>query len=228
MKPSGSGEHTLHTAMQSIGAARGQARQFKRRFDTSLVPMVLVDSDRRYVAANAASRLLFRLSLAEMLALRIEDLTPPHMVERMDEAWDALMEDGLVAGEYDVGLPDGSELKIVYCALANILPGKHLIVFIPAEWSADELEEVVGAGDAPPSGRLSPRERQVLGLIASGADLQQIADELTLSVATVRTHARNALRKLGARNRAQAIALAMQHGLIEPGEASGWGPGSAV
>jgi DNA-binding CsgD family transcriptional regulator len=38
---------------------------------------------------------------------------------------------------------------------------------------------------------------------------------LTISVATVRTHVRNILRKLNARNRAHAISLAMQHGLLD-------------
>lgn len=224
----GRGEETVKSAMLNMGAARGRARQFKRMFDRSLVPMVLVDNDRRYLAANAAGRLLFRLTLAEVLARRIEDLTPAHMLPGMQRAWDELMAEGLVAGEYDVGFPDGSELAIAYCALANVLPGKHLIVFLPADWSADELVVAPGPEEQLLSGRLSPREREVLGLIAAGADLQQIADELTLSVATVRTHARNALRKLGARNRAHAIALALQYGLIELAEAPVEASGSPV
>ena len=60
----------------------------------------------------------------------------------------------------------------------------------------------------------SAREREVLGLLADGATDGQIAVRLELSPATVQTHVRNAKAKLGARTRAQAVALALQRGLI--------------
>ena len=102
-----------------------------------------------------------------------------------------------------------------YCAIANALPGQHLIVFAPAEWPEDELgtieEDGIGASPTP----LSRREQEVLTSIAAGADLEQIAEELSISLHTVRKHVMNAYRKLGAHNRAHAIALAMRQGLIE-------------
>jgi DNA-binding CsgD family transcriptional regulator len=103
----------------------------------------------------------------------------------------------------------------VYSALANLLPGQHLIVFAPADWPVGELSHGEEEVTPPPRRRLSRREREVLNLIAAGADRQEIADELTISVATVRTHVRNLRHKLNARNRAHAIALAIQQGLIE-------------
>jgi DNA-binding CsgD family transcriptional regulator len=57
----------------------------------------------------------------------------------------------------------------------------------------------------------------VLRLLASGATDVQIAAWLSLSPATVQTHVRNAKAKLGARTRAQAVALALQRGMIRPG-----------
>lgn len=198
-----------------MNATRGRARQFARVFNKSLVPMVMVDNEKRYTDANAAARLVFRMSIAEFRTHRIEDFTPPHMAASLSERWGRLMDDGNVAGPYDVGFPDGSELRIVYGALANVLPGRHLIVFAPAEWPLDEIEAPEDEERRAQCGPLSPREREVLSLIAAGADLGQIADELTISVTTVRTHHRNALRKLDARNRAHAIALAMEHGLID-------------
>jgi DNA-binding CsgD family transcriptional regulator len=185
-------------------------------FDKSLVPMVIVDNERHYRAGNAAARLLFRLQLDELLRRRIDDLTPPHMMSTLHERWAQLMREGTVAGTYDVEFPDGSGVKVIYCALANVLPAQHLIVFSPADWPGDEL--AAGDEETQPrtaKGALSPREREVLTLIAAGADLEQIGEDLTISVTTVRTHARNALRKLGARNRAHAIALSMQQGLID-------------
>ncbi len=86
---------------------------------------------------------------------------------------------------------------------------------MPADWAGDELVDPGTPGGELPRRALSRREREVLSLIAAGADRQEIADELTISIATVRTHVRNLLRKLNARNRAHAIALAMQRGLID-------------
>ena len=54
---------------------------------------------------------------------------------------------------------------------------------------------------------LSPREREVLGLLADGYQGPEIADQLFLSLETVRTHIRNGVNKLGARTRVQAAAM---------------------
>ena len=54
---------------------------------------------------------------------------------------------------------------------------------------------------------LSPRETEILGLLAEGLNGQAIADQLFLSPETVRTHVRNATVKLGARTRVQAVAM---------------------
>jgi DNA-binding NarL/FixJ family response regulator len=55
---------------------------------------------------------------------------------------------------------------------------------------------------------LSSRERQILGLLSQGLTGSEVAARLFLSPATVRTHIQNAMRKLGARTRVHAIALA--------------------
>jgi DNA-binding CsgD family transcriptional regulator len=64
--------------------------------------------------------------------------------------------------------------------------------------------------------RPTAREREVLAMLATGATDGEIADSLGLSPATVQTHVRNAKTKLGARNRPQAVALAVAQGLIAP------------
>ena len=69
--------------------------------------------------------------------------------------------------------------------------------------------------------RPSAREREVLALLATGATDGELADRLGLSPATVQTHVRNAKTKLGARNRTQAVALAVAQGLIAPRNAPG-------
>jgi DNA-binding NarL/FixJ family response regulator len=206
---------SIKSASRTINAIRGRARQFWGVFDRSLVPMVTVDNDRRYEAANRAARLLFRLSLAEMRAHQINDFTPPHMEVLLEDVWARLLRDGAVDGPYDVLFLDGSQLRIVYSAIANVLPGQHLIVFAPAEWPEDELGTVEEDATVSSPAPLSRREQEVLTSIATGTDLEQIAEELSISLHTVRKHVVNAYRKLGAHNRAHAIALAMRQGLIE-------------
>jgi DNA-binding NarL/FixJ family response regulator len=63
---------------------------------------------------------------------------------------------------------------------------------------------------------LSPREREILGLISQGLSGEDAAKQLFLSSETVRTHVRNAMSKLGAATRAHAVALALQRGEISP------------
>src|SRR3954451_7924308 len=61
---------------------------------------------------------------------------------------------------------------------------------------------------------LSPREREVLGLLASGASAPAIARQLFLSPATVKSHLHNVYEKLGVSDRAAAVAEGMRRGLI--------------
>jgi DNA-binding NarL/FixJ family response regulator len=63
---------------------------------------------------------------------------------------------------------------------------------------------------------LSPRELQILTLLAEGRTQAQIATELVISSKTVATHIQHILSKLGVHTRAQAVALAFRRGLVEP------------
>jgi DNA-binding NarL/FixJ family response regulator len=64
---------------------------------------------------------------------------------------------------------------------------------------------------------LTEREREIVALIATGMSNAEIAEHLTLSPLTVKTHANHAMTKLGARDRAQLVVLAYQAGLAQPG-----------
>ncbi|MSQ33438.1 MAG: response regulator transcription factor [Dehalococcoidia bacterium] len=76
----------------------------------------------------------------------------------------------------------------------------------------------VGAGEESESyGRLTPRELEVLRLIADGYTNQEIADQLVISVKTVETHRAHILEKLGLRTRAELVRYAREKGLISPG-----------
>jgi DNA-binding NarL/FixJ family response regulator len=66
-----------------------------------------------------------------------------------------------------------------------------------------------------PPDQLTDREREVLGLIARGLPGKRIAHALSISESTVKFHAASLLRKLGAENRASAVAIATERGLID-------------
>jgi DNA-binding NarL/FixJ family response regulator len=64
--------------------------------------------------------------------------------------------------------------------------------------------------------QLTAREKEVVGLVAHGLSNSDVAATLTISHATAKTHVSRAMVKLGARDRAQLVALAYQHHLVEP------------
>lgn len=65
-------------------------------------------------------------------------------------------------------------------------------------------------------GSLTPREREIVALVAQGLSNAEIADHLVVSPLTVKTHVAHALGKAGARDRAQLVVLAYQSGLVQP------------
>jgi DNA-binding CsgD family transcriptional regulator len=69
-----------------------------------------------------------------------------------------------------------------------------------------EAQAAVAAG---PAYTLTPRERQIIALLAEGMNAEQIAEQLVISPFTVRTHVRNAKERLGARTTGHAIAMVL-------------------
>jgi DNA-binding NarL/FixJ family response regulator len=77
--------------------------------------------------------------------------------------------------------------------------------------------------DPPSNGDagLTPREREVLGLLADGLTQTEIAEGLCLSPKTVGTHIQRIMGKLGVKNRTQAVALAVRGGILDPVNGAG-------
>lgn len=106
-----------------------------------------------------------------------------------------------------------SAIRTVHTGDAVIAPAStrrlldHLVTALP-----DAQIEADGILDA-----LTPREREVLGLMARGRSNGEIADDLVVAEATVKTHVNRVLAKLGARDRVQAVVTAYETGLVRPG-----------
>ncbi|MDT9686985.1 response regulator transcription factor [Streptomyces sp. P9(2023)] len=73
------------------------------------------------------------------------------------------------------------------------------------------------SAEALPKAALTVREEEVLRLVATGLSNPEIAESLTVSLETVKTHVGNVLTKLGAQNRTHAVVIAYESGLVVPG-----------
>lgn len=186
-------------------------------FGCSLTPMLLVDDDRRCVDANAAACLFLRQPVAAIRKLTIDDLTAPELRPGLHAKWSLLLLRGRSGATgsllRQMQMPDGTSVAIDLSVTAQIRPGRHLAII---KFSAARAPDPRTSGaEAPPNEVLTNREREVLTLVALGNTGVRIASQLFLSPATVQTHVANALIKLGAKNRAHGIALALQTGALD-------------
>lgn len=187
----------LHASGQGIGAAP--------------VALLVVDDNRLVAEANLSACRLLGLARDEVQGRELSELFAPSGAERLEGVWRAFHEAGGHAGPFELasrGAHDAVDISVT----AAVLPGLHLILLSPSRGPAGP--DMAAATDAPPARIPTARERQILGMLASGDTDAQIAGNLELSPATVQTHVRNAKAKLGARTRAQAVAMAVRRGLI--------------
>ena len=154
----------------------------------------------------------------------VRDAAPDHpvavlMLTTFD--LDAYVYDALRAGASGFLLKDTLPEDLV-AAIRVVARGDALIAPGITKRLIEQFARSAPAATPPPAlAELTPRETEVLILVASGLSNGEIADELVLSHATVKTHIKRILAKLGLRDRVQAVVLAYEAGLVYPGAPAG-------
>lgn len=96
------------------------------------VAILVANNRARYVDVNKYAVALTGYTRAELLAMRLPDLTPNPSQALGRRLWRTFLKRGRMAGEYAIRRKDGSTIAATYLAIANVLPGVHVSALIPA------------------------------------------------------------------------------------------------
>jgi DNA-binding CsgD family transcriptional regulator len=185
--------------------------------------MLIADDQRRLVSGNAAVCDLLGMTRGEVSWHLIDDFTSPGMRGRLEDLWEPFLMDGATEGWLMLSTPKHGELTVEFSATANVLPSRHLVVFIPPEENSTESADgpvaveprwrpVVAGGNGREE--LTEREREVMALVAAGLQNREMAERLFISAETIKSHVQNAMVKLGTHTRAGAVTIALVTGQI--------------
>jgi PAS domain S-box-containing protein len=134
----------------------------------------------------------------------------PRATER---EWKAVIAGGEFFGETELVAADGTIVAVHFAAHPAVVAGRRVVLFVTLDTARHGRYRRADANGGRTE-TLSAREREVVHFVALGHTSREIADELHISHDTVRTHVRNAQAKLGARSRAQLVAIALGEGHI--------------
>jgi PAS domain S-box-containing protein len=180
--------------------------------DSLVVPATLHDVEGRFVHMNAAAERASGKSNDQLLGRPLTELLPREARGNVQAHFRRVVELGAPTDFETVFVDESGHLRGVRVQQLPLRDGDAIVgALILAFDVGHPPVEPVGLGREP---RLTVRQRQVLGLIASGLSTSEIARELTLSTETVRNHLRSVFRELHAHTRVEAIATAQRIGLL--------------
>jgi PAS domain S-box-containing protein len=180
-------------------------------FASSRNAMAIADADRLVVSANAAFEHLVGRPEEALVGRPIDDALSTTGQESIGRRWQATLARGETHGVEEITAADGRRRPLSYAAHVAHIDGRLVVLVVLMETTSDEGEVPNPGGMAA---GVTPREREVIALLARGATSREIADELYISPETVRTHVRNAMEKTGTRTRAHLVAAAICRGLL--------------
>ncbi len=143
----------------------------------------------------------------------------PHVLILTTFDLDEYVYDSLQAGASGFMLKDAPPEQLVE-GIRVVAAGDALLAPSVTRRLIAEFSRTRVARREPPDGLddLTPREHEVLKLVAAGMSNGEIAQELVVGETTVKTHVAHLLGKLGLRDRVQAVVLAYESGLVNPGQ----------
>jgi PAS domain S-box-containing protein len=189
----------------------GWSALFATAFKQSKNPMALVDDERRIVDVNPA--------FVGLLGRPREQLIGTHLWEFVaggpiftSAQWTAALAAHRFHGEAELIRADGAQVAVQWAGVTEVATGQRLVLFVAlstSRWGASFRRSVTLDHDPV---ELSARELEIVRLIAQGESGPEIAAELHIAHDTVRTHVRNAMKKVGARSRAHLVAKVLGEG----------------
>jgi PAS domain S-box-containing protein len=182
----------------------GWEQLFWSVFERSTTAMTLTDEHNVIVEINAAACEWLDTPREEIVGTRGARFLPPQERLSFDAERRELWKTGELVMQRTLLRPDGSALRMHSAARTVEIGGRRIALSV---WLAVEFEDE--AVRAAQLGELTPREREVLALVALGHTSAQIAEQLVISSETVRTHVQHAMAKTGARTRAQLVAMVL-------------------
>jgi PAS domain S-box-containing protein len=186
----------------------GWAELFMGAFTRSRNAMVLLDERRRFVDVNGAYVQLVGYRRSALLGRQVSEFVigGPIVSER---EWRAALRQGQFTAVGDLRREDGGQVRVEFAGHPATVAGQQLVLFVALTTSRRRRRFPAAPPEPAP---LSNRELEVVRLIALGASGPEIAQELDVAHNTVRTHVRNSMTKLGARSRAQLVAMLLGEG----------------
>src|SRR5712691_518526 len=179
--------------------------------DRLVVPASLHDVNSRFVPLNAAAERASGKLDAELLGREITHLLPREAHENVLAQFRRAIERGEPT-DFETAFVDASgQLRGVRVQHLPLRDGDTIVGVLALAFDVRRPPSEIGL---KPDLHLTMRQRQILGLIASGLSTAEVAKELTLSTETVRNHLRNASKELRAHSRVEAIATAQRLGLL--------------
>jgi PAS domain S-box-containing protein len=184
-----------------------------RFIDSLVVPASLHDVDGTFVHVNAAAERASGKSNDWWLGRHFTAPLPPEAREQVAAQFRRAVEGGEPTDFETVFVDASGEIRAVRAQHLPMRAGDAIVGVLILAFEVPRQPKAVGSEREP---ELTPRQHEVLELIASGHSTSDIATVLTLSTETVRNHVRGVLRELHVHTRLEAIAAARRLGLLAP------------
>jgi PAS domain S-box-containing protein len=182
--------------------------------DSLVIPASVHDVEGHFVHVNEAAERASGKTNAQLLGGHFTDFLPPDARKSVVAHFRRAVEHGEMTDFETVFVDASGQLRGVRAQHLPLRSGSVIVgVLILAFDPRRPPSGVIGIESQP---RLTPRQREILELIAAGLSTSEIATQLTISRETVRNHLRSLFSELHVHTRLEAIAAAQRLGLLAP------------